>query len=372
LKGIEVIKSKKSGDRYRAEVYVGRRRYRRTFKTEKEAITWKTTIQLEREKNRVHGITVNNALFFEDLCHFFLEAKAEIRKSSEKTYRSAILTHLQKPLGKKRLKDISLTHLDALKAKMIKEKHSPGGVNKIITLVNSIMKFGVTRGFVEKNPFEGYKKLKVDSQKYQYWEVHEIEQFLKQIASSHYFNVFLFALNTGMRRGEICGLLWENVLFISPTQAKVTFSEQLTPDGERQGLKGHLTRTLGLNELISEMLWMMKQETGYIFKDTRGNPINPNHLSRIWKEAQAEAGMKKIIKFHGARHSYASLLASKGTSLEKIAKILGHKDTKVTQVYSHLSQADIDRVVTDVKLGQIQKKPMDQEGSDIPKEAMDG
>jgi hypothetical protein len=76
LKGIEVIKSKKSGDRYRAEVYVGRRRYRRTFKTEKEAITWKTTIQLEREKNRVHGITVNNALFFEDLCHFFIGSQS--------------------------------------------------------------------------------------------------------------------------------------------------------------------------------------------------------------------------------------------------------------------------------------------------------
>lgn len=371
MKGIEVLKSK-SGDRYRAEIHVGGRRYRRTFKTEKDAITWKTTIQLEREKNKVHGIKANNALFFEDLCHFFMESKAEIRKSSEKTYKSAIETHLSKPLGRKRLKDITVSNLDSLKSQMIKKKHSPGGVNKIITLLNSIMRFGVSRGFVDKNPFEGYKKLKIDSQKYQYWEVAEIEKFLTAIQENHYFHVFLFALNTGMRRGEICGLQWENVLFISEDQAKITFSEQLTPDGERQGLKGHLTRTLGLNEIISTMLHRMKQESGYIFKDTRGNPINPNHLSRIWKEAQREVGMKKIIKFHGARHSYASLLASKGISLEKIAKILGHKDTRVTQVYSHLSQSDIDKVVSTTQLGQNRKNHMDQEGSDIPKEAQDG
>jgi integrase len=367
VKGIEELKTK-SGSRFRAEVRNGGRRYRRTFKTEKDAITWKSTIQLEREKNKVHGISVNNAYFFEDLCHFFLEAKAEIRKSSEKTYKSAILTHLARPLGKKKLKDISLNHLDSIKSQMIKKKHSPGGVNKIITLLNSIMKFAVTRGFLEKNPFEGYKKLKVDSQKYQYWQVHEIEYFLGRIQDNHFYNIFLFALNTGMRRGEICGLLWENVTFISEDQARISFSEQLTPEGDRQGLKGHLTRTLGINQVISRMLWKMRQEAGYVFKDTRGNPVNPNHLSRIWKEAQADAGMKKVIKFHGARHSYASLLASKGTSLEKIAKILGHKDTKVTQVYSHLSQTDVDKVVHGTELGQLQKNSLNMEASDIPKE----
>lgn len=349
FKGIEVIKTR-SGERYRAEIRINKQRYRKTFKTEKEAITWKQTIQSEREKNKVYGIKLNNGLYFEDLCNFFLDAKAEIRKSSEKTYRSAILTHLALPLGRKKIKDISITHLDSIKAKMIRDKHSPGGVNKIITLVNSIMKFAVSRGFVDKNPFEGYKKLKVDSQKYQYWEVDEIELFLERSKNNHYFSVFLFALNTGMRRGEICGLLWENVVFLTEDQARITFSEQLTPEGERQGLKGHLTRTLTLNALLSRMLWDRRKDSGYIFLDTRENPINPNHLSRMWKDVQREVGMKRLIKFHGARHSYASLLASKGISIEKIAKILGHKGTRVTQVYSHLSQTDIDKVVSGTEL----------------------
>lgn len=349
FKGIEVIETR-SGLRYRAETRVGNRRYRRTFKTEKDALTWKLTIQSERDKNKVRGIKLNNGLYFEDLCHFFLEAKAEIRKSSERTYKSAILTHLAIPLGKKRIKDVSISHLDSIKAKMIREKHSPGGVNKIITLLNSIMKFGVSRGFVEKNPVEGYKKLKVDSQKYQYWQVEEIELFLTRCKDNHYFTVFLFALNTGMRRGEICGLLWENITFITEDQARITFSEQLCPDGERQGLKGHTTRTLMLNGLLSKLLYGLKKESGYIFQDTRNHPINPNHLSRKWKEVQREIGVKRLIKFHGARHSYASLLASKGISIEKIAKILGHKDTRVTQVYSHLSQTDIDKVVSGTEL----------------------
>lgn len=349
LKGIEVIKTKK-GESYRAEVRVGSRRYRRTFKKLNDAVTWKLTIQTEREKNRVLGIKLNNALYFEDLCHFFLDAKAEIRASSEKTYKSAIQTHLAIPLGKKRIKDISISHLDMIKAKMIRAKHSPGGINKIITLLNMIMKFAVSRGFADKNPFQGYKKLKVDAQKYQYWEASEMELFLERCKNNHYFQVFLFALNTGMRRGEICGLTWDDVTFISEDQARITFSEQLTPDGTRQGLKGHTTRTLMLNGVLSSMLHKMQSGSGYIFQDTRGNPINPNHLSRIWKDVQREVGMKKLIKFHGARHSYASLLASKGISIEKIAKILGHKDTKVTQVYSHLSQTDIDKVVAETEV----------------------
>lgn len=352
LKGIEVLKTKDGKERYRAEVRVNGVRLRRTFKKVNEAITWKQTIQSEREKNKVYGIKLNNGLYFEDLCKFFIEAKAEIRKSSEKTYLSAISTHLLGPLGKKKIKDITISHLDMIKSNMLRKKHSPGGVNKIITIINSIMKFAVSRGFTDKNPFEGYKKLKIDAQKYQYWESEEVDFFLSRTVDNHFFKLFLFALNTGMRRGEICGLLWSNVYFESPNKARITFSEQLTPDGTREGLKGHDTRTLPLNGLISILLWEMRQEEGYIFKDTLGNPVSPNHLSRLWKDAQREAGVKKerMIKFHGARHTYASYLSSSGVSLEKIAKIVGHKDTKVTQIYAHLSQSDVDKVVTNHEL----------------------
>lgn len=343
--GIEEIQTKKSGIRYRAEIRLNNRRYRRTFKTLKDALTWKTTVQSEREKNKVYGIKLNNGLFFEDLCHFYIESKAELRGSSKKTYESAIKTHLVRAIGKKRIKDVSLIHLDSIKSKMIRDKHSPGGVNKIITLVNSIMKFAVSRGFLDKNPFEGYKKLKVDNQNYQYWEAEEILFFLTRIRDSHFYPIFLFALNTGMRRGEICGLLWENVYFKSNGEARVSFSEQLTPEGTRQGLKGHLTRTLSLNKAVTNELMKIRKDSGYVFTDTRGHPVNPNHLSRLWKEAQRDVGMKKIIKFHGARHSYASFLASKGVGIQTIGKILGHKDSKVTQVYAHLSQSDLDTVI---------------------------
>lgn len=349
FKGIEELTTK-SGSRWRAEVRVGGRRFRKTFKTEKDAIVWKTTVQSEREKNKVYGVKINNGLYFEDLCLFFIESKAEIRKSSEKTYKSAILTHLAIPLGKKKIKDINLSSLDSIKSKMIRDKHSPGGVNKIITLLSSIMKFGVTRGFVEKNPFDGYKKLKVDNQNYEYWEAAEIELFLTRTKDNHYFLVFLFALNTGMRRGEICGLLWSNFHWINEELARISFSEQLTPEGERQGLKGHLTRTLSLNANLSRKLYSIRKESGYVFQDTKENPINPNNLSRTWKEVQANVGMKKIIKFHGARHSYASYLASRGVGLQTIGKILGHKDSKVTQIYSHLSQSDIDKVIAAAEL----------------------
>lgn len=348
FKGIEELKTK-SGSRWRAEVRIGGRRFRKTFKTEKDAITWKTTVQSERDKNKVYGVKLNNGLYFEDLCQLFIESKAEIRKSSEKTYKSAIKTHLA-ILSKKRIKDISLSSLDSIKSKMIRDKHSPGGVNKIITLINSIMKFGVSRGFVDKNPFDGYKKLKVDHQKYEYWEAAEIELFLKRTKDHHYFPIFLFALNTGMRRGEICGLLWENFFWKPDNTARISFSEQLTPGGQREGLKGHLTRTLGLNAVVSRELYPRRKEAGYVFLDTRGNPIDPNNISRIWKEVQVEVGMKKVIKFHGARHSYASYLASKGVGLQTIGKILGHKDSKVTQIYSHLSQSDIDKVIDSVEL----------------------
>lgn len=348
-KGIEELKTK-SGSRFRAEVRIGGRRFRKTFKTEKDAIVWKTTVQSEREKNKVYGVKLNNGLYFEDLCLFFIQSKAEIRKSSEKTYKSAIQTHLAIPLGKKKIKDINLSSLDLIKSKMVREKHSPGGVNKIITLLSSIMKFGVTRGFVEKNPFEGYKKLKVDNQNYEYWVPDEIELFLSKTRTHFHFLVFLFALNTGMRRGEICGLMWTNFHWINDSLARISFSEQLTPEGERQGLKGHTTRTLTLNANLSRKLFAIKKENGYVFQDTRGNPINPNNLSRIWKETQVNVGMKKIIKFHGARHSYASLLASMGVGLQTIGKILGHKDSKVTQIYSHLSQSDIDKVIASAEL----------------------
>jgi integrase len=131
------------------------------------------------------------------------------------------------------------------------------------------------------------------------------------------------ALFTGARSGEIAAIQWDHIDW----QRRII----RLPDS-----KSNEARTIHLSDAAVEVLKSVPHVGPYVMAgaSTKGSYKN---LSRAWTVARAYAGLEDV-RLHDLRHSYASLAAGRGVSLQMIGKLLGHKVVATTQRYAHLAR----------------------------------
>jgi len=164
------------------------------------------------------------------------------------------------------------------------------------------------------------------------------------------------ALLTGMRRGELLSLKWDQIRngFIYLTENKSGKARQI-PINER--LAGVLREVRRGNQLKSP----------YVFCDSQGKRFW--EVKRSFASACRRAGID-VFHFHDLRHTFASQLVMNGVNLKAVQELLGHADIKMTMRYSHLFQAHLqDAVAVLNKIGnghQMDTKPPKRKEADNP------
>ncbi len=137
--------------------------------------------------------------------------------------------------------------------------------------------------------------------------------------------IVIFALNTGMRQDEILSLEWPNADLFRKTVLVVK-----SKNGEK--------RTIPMNQKVFELLKAKartkKADAKNVFASEAGTKILRRNLMRAFYNAMDRAKIEDF-KFHDLRHIFATRLAQSGIDLYMISKLLGHKDIKMTQRYSH-------------------------------------
>ncbi len=142
--------------------------------------------------------------------------------------------------------------------------------------------------------------------------------------SPHLRPIVETALLTGMRRGEVLSLKWDQIRngFIYLRETKANKARQI-PINDR--LAAVLKEVRRKNQLKSE----------YVFCDSQGRRFY--EVKRSFNSACRRAGLEDF-RFHDLRHTFASRLVMKGASLKAVQELLGHADMKMTMRYAHLSQ----------------------------------
>jgi integrase len=154
----------------------------------------------------------------------------------------------------------------------------------------------------------------------------ELPSFKEQAYGDHLTSMVLLTLNTGLRRGELFNLRWEDV----NGQAKV-----LTVHGATA--KSGQTRHLPLNREALTVLDTWRQQSqgdGYVFPGKGGRRLD--NTRKAWKRLLQEAGITGFT-WHDLRHSFASKLVMAGVSLAVLRELLGHADLTMTLRYAHLA-----------------------------------
>lgn len=233
--------------------------------------------------------------------------------------------YLKVPFGNREPKDLVSLDADRVRLKMLKTK-SPQTVKLTLALLRRIANFGVKKGLSAPMTFK-IEMPKVYNEKTEDLTPDQLKNLLEAIENDDHpqaGNSMLMALYTGMRRGEMFKLKWQDINFATG------FISLHDP-------KGGPDQKISVNKPTEELLKSIpKSQSPYVFPGRNGKQrTDINHqLSRI-KEA---AGLPEDFRaLHGLRHVYASMLASSGqVDMYTLQKLLTHKSPVMTQRYAHL------------------------------------
>lgn len=223
------------------------------------------------------------------------------------------------------VKEITPSLVVKYKSERRKKGRKPATIEREICLLKRVFNLAVKEWeWIHHNPVARVSKEKFNNQ-IDRWLSSDEEKRLLNAGSDWLRAIVIFALNTGMRQGEILSLKWP---YVSLSRKTVTVME--SKNGEK--------RSIPLNRSALEILTTQFKRNHlkslYVFASKVGTRILKGNIARAFYKAM-EYGKVENFRFHDLRHTFATRLAQGGIDIYKIAKLLGHKDIRMTQRYAH-------------------------------------
>ena len=217
---MQVIKTKK-GTFYREKVYVdGKALHSPRFARKTDATNWKARMVNEKSGYQSTGILPKafqseDVLSLSEYAELWLETRVKLQLSPRtyEHYGHVMKFHLLPRFGHLKLTDIRLGHGDQLIKALTERKHNARGLNNIVGIFKRILIEAVKENRLERNPLQFLKELRVTPRPDIYLSGDQIHKILSTNQGRYFYSLFLVAINTGMRRGELAGLCWDRVSF---------------------------------------------------------------------------------------------------------------------------------------------------------------
>ncbi|MEQ8508490.1 MAG: site-specific integrase [Rhodospirillaceae bacterium] len=285
-----------------------------------------------------------------EVCDLYLKdgpvMKPDKKQSSWQTDRSNINRHIKPLLGNRKLASLTKADVQRFQADVTLGKSAtvqktgnkrgkaivrggPGTAARATTVLCAALSFAVERGLRDTNPGRGVKLNKLQSRS-RFLSTAELTALGDVLAEEEQKTEQVWAVAairlltlTGCRKGEILSLKWSYVdlergmlrLPDSKTGAKVVPVGQPVID-----LLSALPRLAGSEYVLPSV--------------TTDGPLVG--LQKAWERIRVKAKLSDV-RLHDLRHSFASVAVGAGNSLYIVGRILGHKDSRTTEIYAHLA-----------------------------------
>jgi integrase len=262
------------------------------------------------------------------------KAWIEGRQNSAKT-KGYIIGQLLLVFGDIQLKRFNTAMTDQLQTDLISKEYKPSSNNKVLNILKHMFNKAVEWEMVDEDILKRIRKVKPlrdDGKRLRYLSKEEC-QALVNACDSHLKPIAITALNTGMRRGEILGLKWDE--HIDLRHGFILLNK--TKNGER--------REIPINDTLRNTLQGLTRrlDVPYVFHDpVTGNPYQD--VKRSFKTALKKVKIQDF-HFHDFRHTFASHLVMAGVDITTVSRLLGHKSLTMTLRYSHLAPAHMQKAV---------------------------
>ena len=283
-------------------------------------------------------------------------AKIKVRPSSHKTYEGYIKNHIKPSVGNIPLTKLTTLDLQQLYQKLLTEGRvdrlesqnqpkglSPKTVRNINQVISSAMQLAIQQHLIAQNPTDGCALPKTEHREMQTLGADQLAAFLLEARHSGVFEMYYIELATGLRRGELLGLKWEDIDFANQTLRVRRQVGRINGEVREAPLKTkNAYRTISLG---TDAVGILKQQrekqpgSSYVFPDPTGGPIAPDSVLHMLHRVLDRAGLPEI-QFHDLRHTFATLALQNGVDVKTVSGMLGHFSAGFTlDTYAHVTTA---------------------------------
>jgi len=276
------------------------------------------------ERRRAHKV------YLKDVMSDYLKFVTNQKAYKNKEY---IGGELVRRFGNIPLQRFNVAMLENYQQELIGEGKAPGTVNRKMAMLKHVIRKANDWGMADDATLRTIRKVKQMKEppgRLRYLTGEEVQRLLAT-CQEHLRPIVIMALNTGMRRGEILKLKWEDV-----NLRNGFLMVKDTKNGESRSVPINATVRALLDGLVRRV------DSSYVFFNRKGKPFK--QVTHSFDSACRKAGIMDF-HFHDLRHSAASFMAMGGVSLLAIGMILGHKTASMTKRYSHLSPGHLQSAV---------------------------
>lgn len=271
-------------------------------------------------------------------------------KSSQKTKVSRWTLHIADSIGNINLEDLKTKHMLSLRMELSNKNLAPQTINHCLSLVRRVLNRALDLELFA-GPLPKISLLKFNNKRTRFLQPNEAKNLLGILAalSPVWRDISLFALNTGLRRGEIWAL----------TKAQINFHSYDCHILDSKTARG---RTIPLNPTamqIAQNYADQCQSPAIPIFSQHGQPVNKD--ASYFRRAVQKSGLNEGIKdrrnkvcFHTLRHTFASWLVQRGIQLQIVSELLGHTSLEMTLRYAHLAPNERRNAVNALPLADAQ------------------
>ncbi len=282
-------------------------------------------------------------------------AKVKVRPSSHQTYKGYIENHIKPNIGDIPIEKLTSLQLQKFYRRLLTEgrvpriesENQPKGlsaktVRNINQVISSAMDMAVKHKLILSNPTDGCELPKVEHKEMHTIHAEQLGAFLREAKESGVYELYYLDLATGLRRGELLGLKWEDV---DLAHGVIHVRRQVYRiDGEVKEVPlktKNAYRNISISKDTVEMLQEMEKHriSEYVFPSPSGGPISPDSVLNMLHRVLKRAGLP-AVRFHDLRHTFATLALQNGVDIKTVSGMLGHFSAGFTlDTYAHVTTA---------------------------------
>lgn len=288
------------------------------------------------------------------------EYLGSVKQLTAANYRAVIRNHIKPALGAIKLDTLDAHTVQGFYNSLCGEKDghpglAPSTVKVVHGVLHQALKQAMINGYIRNNPTEACKLPRVEKKEVVPLDDVHTKAFLEAIKGHRFEALFIFDLFTGLRRGELLGLLWSNVDFKKGT---IHIDRQLQREKKKGGqyifmpLKNDKSRTITPAPWLMQKLKAHKQsqtaqrlkvgalweDSGLVFTDELGRHLDGGTVYQNFKRIAAGIGIPDA-RLHDLRHTYAVTAIRSGDDIKTVQGNLGHATAAFTlDVYAHVTE----------------------------------
>lgn len=280
---------------------------------------------------------------------YFIKHKSNKTESSYKK----VFDNLENQLGNINIKDIVFEDILNFADNLHESGCKNATVNSYMRVLKSIFNKAIKFKYISDNPANSIEKLEEPEKQRAFSEI-EVKQLVEFINDKLILRIFLFAVYTGCRLGEILNIQWKDINYnqknINVLNNKIFKTKN---------------RKIRLIPISDELIVLLKdiqydvfgeyknniiQLHNYLFSASNGKKYNVDYISKKFKIYIRALGLEEHLNFHSTRYTAATFMAINGRKTHEIQKILGHTCISVTERYIKIPSKDLHEAVNTISI----------------------